>query len=187
MIDIKEYEGYCITNDGKVYSKKRNKFLRITYQYKYPSVQLCINGKVITRTIHRLMALTFLPSINGKNYVNHIDGNKFNNNLNNLEWVTPSENQLHAIKNGLFIPPQKNRVDLSKKVYQYDLNNILINIYPSVNEASRITGISQRHISSCARGGEYRYSGGIKKFIKTNSAGGYIWKYQEVKQEIEKL
>lgn len=87
----------------------------------------------------------------------------------------------------MFLPPQKNRLDLSKEVYQYDLNGNFIAKFPSVNEASRITRIMQRHISSCARGGEYRISGGIKKFVNTNSAGGYKWHYYDVKQEIEKL
>ena len=177
MIPIKEYVGYYITKDGQVYSNKRQKFLKITYQYKYPSVQICINGKVTTKTIHRLMALAYLPKINGKNYVNHINGIKNDNRLENLEWCSPKENSIHAIKNNLFQPPKKNRIDLSKKVFQYDLNNNFIAEYPSVNEASRVNKISQRHISSCANGGEYRISGGIKKFVKTNTASGYIWKY----------
>lgn len=187
MIDIKGYEGYCITKDGKVYSKKRNKFLRITFQYKYPSVQLCINGKITTRSIHRLMALSYLPQTEGRNYVNHINGNKNDNILENIEWVTPKENTIHAISQGLYTPPKRNRKDLSKEVFQYDLDGNFISRYPSANEAYRITNISQRHISSCANGGECRISGRIKKFIKTNSAGGYKWYYQQVKKEIEKL
>jgi hypothetical protein len=187
MIEIKEYKNYSITNDGKVYSKKRNKFLRITYQYKYPSVQLCINGKTTTRSIHRLMALSYLPQIEGKNYVNHINGIKTDNRIENLEWTTPKENTIHAIAKGLYTPPKRNRKDLSKEVFQYDLNGNFISKYLSANEAYRITNISQRHISSCANGGEYRISSGIKKFIKTNSAGGYKWHWQQVKQEIEKL
>ena len=76
---------------------------------------------------------------------------------------------------------------MSKEVYQYDLKGNLIRKFPSVNEASRITGIYSRHISSCARGGEIRFSGGVKKFINTISAGGYKWSYEQVKQEINKL
>lgn len=187
MIDIVGYNGYMVTKDGKIYSKKRNKFLRITYQYKYPSVQLCINGKITTRTIHRLMGLSYLPKVKDKNYVNHINGIKTDNRLENLEWVSPKENSTHAIKNGLYTPPKKNRKDLSKEVFQYDLKGNFIAKYPSVNEASRITSVQQRHISSCSNGGEYRLSGGIKKFVKTNRAGSYKWSYQEVKQEIENL
>ena len=178
MIDIKGYDGYSITDDGKVYSKKRNKFLRITYQYKYPCVQLCINGKVTTRSIHRLMALSFLPIIEGKNYVNHINGNKNDNKIENLEWVSPKENTNHAVKNNLYIPPIKNRKDISKEVLQFDTEGNFINKYPSANQASRETGISQRHICSCANGGEYRISGGQKKFIKTNIAGGFKWRWE---------
>ena len=179
MIEINGYKGYSVTKDGKIFSNKRKKFLRITYQYKYPCVQLFVDGKVITRSIHRLMALSYLPNIEGKNYVNHINGDKNDNRLENIEWVSPKENTIHAITHGLYTPPKRNRKDLSKEVFQYDLKGNFISKYPSANEAYRITNINQRHISSCANGGEYRMSGGIKKFVKTNSAGGYKWTYKE--------
>lgn len=67
--------------------------------YQIVNLQMDRQGKVFT--VHRLVAITFIPLVEGKNFVNHIDGNKLNNNSDNLEWVTNSENMDHAIKLGL--------------------------------------------------------------------------------------
>jgi hypothetical protein len=67
----------------------------------YPSVKLVKNGKSCTHHIHRLLAEAFLPRIAGKDIVNHINGDKLDHSLDNLEWCTYSENMKHAIKLGL--------------------------------------------------------------------------------------
>ncbi|MGO4038063.1 HNH endonuclease, partial [Staphylococcus pseudintermedius] len=67
----------------------------------YPMVSLCINGKCKRYLVHRIVAIAFLPNPLNKAYVNHIDGNKQNSNLENLEWSTPTENSIHAHKHGL--------------------------------------------------------------------------------------
>lgn len=72
----------------------------------YVSVRLSKNGKIYTRFVHRLMAEAFIPNPLNKKYVNHIDGDKKNNSLKNLEWVTHSENIRHAYRLGL-IPSYK--------------------------------------------------------------------------------
>ena len=64
-------------------------------------VSLCINGKCKRYLVHRIVAIAFLPNPLNKAYVNHIDGNKQNSNLENLEWSTPTENSIHAHKHGL--------------------------------------------------------------------------------------
>ena len=71
------------------------------YRALYHSVSLCKHGKVKRCYTHRLVALTFIPNPKNKEQVNHIDGNKLNNNVSNLEWVTPSENATHAVATGL--------------------------------------------------------------------------------------
>lgn len=68
----------------------------------YPYVGLRKNYKKKVITVHRLVALAFLENKENKSTVNHIDGNKENNNVSNLEWATPSENIIHAHKTGLF-------------------------------------------------------------------------------------
>jgi len=69
--------------------------------YGYACVQLSKNGRVHGKMVHRLVADAFLPKTKDKNQVNHIDGNKINNKLQNLEWCTAKENTDHAIKIGL--------------------------------------------------------------------------------------
>ncbi len=102
MRSIVGYEGkYSITEDGKVWSHRRNMFLK--HQISncgYARVELA--GK--KHSVHRLVAIAFLEKIDDKNYVNHRDGVKLNNHVRNLEWCTMSENVKHAYASGLKKP-----------------------------------------------------------------------------------
>ena len=93
---------YFIFTDGSIFNATTNHELK---QYKdkdgYPTVCLSNKGKHWTIHVHRLVALTFIPNPLNKPEVNHIDGNKSNNDISNLEWVTGSENVRHAYLNGL--------------------------------------------------------------------------------------
>lgn len=106
---IPEYEGfYEASNFGRIKSlprgkKGKSKILKQT-KIVYYTVDLCKNGIIKRYLVHRLIAKTFLENKENKEnkkQVNHIDGNKLNNLLTNLEWATRSENQLHSIKAGL--------------------------------------------------------------------------------------
>jgi len=115
--DVKDYEGYYqISNLGNVkslerYRKGRNnskcivkeRILKETKGYcdRYKGVLLCNNGIKKKITIHRLVAQAFVSNLENKPCVNHLDGNKLNNNVKNLEWCTYSENDKHAYKIGL--------------------------------------------------------------------------------------
>lgn len=104
MKDIIGFEDYCVTEDGRVYSKLSNKFLK-PYRSKkgYLSVTLVKSGKKFTRRVHRLVASTFIENSDpAKIEVNHIDLDKTNNAVSNLEWVTTKENVRHAIESGVF-------------------------------------------------------------------------------------
>ncbi len=113
--EIKNYPGYCITIDGRVLSRPKKharwKKRRWKYQGKqnsgYKIVYIRNEFGEKTKTIHRLVAQAFIPNPLKKLEVNHIDGIKTNNHVNNLEWVTPSENRQHAIDSGLLIPNTK--------------------------------------------------------------------------------
>ena len=110
-----------------------------------------------TFTLHRLVALTFLVNPENKEQVNHKDGNKLNNSVQNLEWCTNKENQIHKFQNGL-------GNNYTRKIGQYDLNDNLIKEYESIISASKEVNISP----SCIRGV-------LKNYRKTSA--GFIWKY----------
>lgn len=101
---IKDYPLYEISNLGQVKNVKTGKILKPNFGEKYYSVELFNENGSKRKTIHRLVAETFIPRIKGKNVVNHIDGNGFNNSVSNLEWCTNQENNVHAIKTGLNRP-----------------------------------------------------------------------------------
>lgn len=99
---IEEFPKYEVSNNGKVRNKTTLKVLSSFIQNSgYDVISFSKGRTSIKRTIHRLVAIAFLPNINNLKYVNHIDGNKHNNTVSNLEWCTNSENILHARRTGL--------------------------------------------------------------------------------------
>lgn len=92
---------YYITEDGKLYNKKTDTWYKGTVSGGYLRYDLTVNGKRYSKQAHRLVAEAYLPNEDNSLVVNHIDGNKLNNSVNNLEWITQSENQKHAYKLGL--------------------------------------------------------------------------------------
>lgn len=96
-------QDYEITKDGKIISLKHNKKREIKGyidKYGYRRVLIYEKGKRKKYFVHRLVAEKYIPNLNNLPQVNHKDGNKLNNCVDNLEWVTPKENIRHAIKNG---------------------------------------------------------------------------------------
>lgn len=94
--------GYMISNTGEVYSKKNDKILKTTISKTgYHQITLRKHGIAYCFKIHRLVATAFIPNPNEYPIINHIDGNKLNNNYLNLEWCTYSYNTIHAYDNGL--------------------------------------------------------------------------------------
>ena len=104
--------GYHITDTGEVLSSRKYKHPTPLKQHLnrcgYLTVSISVEGVRKFRTIHRILGLAFIPNPDSKPQINHIDGNKTNNDLTNLEWCTNSENQLHAWSTGLreFTPAQ---------------------------------------------------------------------------------
>ena len=102
----------------------------------YQAVELCVDNHRYTVGVHRLVALAFIPNPDNKPEVNHKDRNRSNNNVDNLEWVTASENVAHAYRNGV-----KPRATHQNQPYQKEICDIIENkIYFSIREASRQTG-----------------------------------------------
>jgi hypothetical protein len=109
--------------------------------------------------LHRLIAFTFLENPENKEYVNHIDGNKTNNSLENIEWNTPRENSLHSHKIGL------NKGN-KRKIIQFDLELNKIQEFNSIIEASKFLHISPSNIKAVL-------------YNKQKTAGRFIFKYLE--------
>lgn len=159
---------YAISNDGKVKNEKTGKELKQQTQNGYCHVTLSINKKPKRFRVHRLVALTFIPNPDNKSFVNHKDGNRQNNTVENLEWVTSSENTKHAIKNGLTTSSRK------RAVVQYSMDGQRMMTFNSLSEASKQTGVGQPKITlACQR--------------KRRSAGDYQWRYADDKQDVIKI
>lgn len=102
---LNDYPNYGVSKCGKVFNIARRKEMAQSIKVinNYPScyVRLCIDGKVYNRKVHRLVLEAWQGAPSTKLQVNHIDGNPLNNHLDNLEWVTASQNQRHAVVTGL--------------------------------------------------------------------------------------
>ena len=187
--DIKGYEGlYQVSNLGRIKSVERKKQnhskLQIVpekikqahqqygkYKNEYLVVNLYKNNKGKNVFVHRLVAEAFLDNFSKELEVNHKDGNKQNNTIDNLEMLTRSENIKHSYE---VLGRKRNKALLgvigyqnktSKETGQYDVNGNLIKKYGSANQASIETGICYVSIKRVCRG-------------EQSQAGGYIWKYE---------
>lgn len=92
---------YLVSDKGEIYSIRRGKILSLHDRGGYSSVMFCVKGEKKRVNVHREVAKAFLPNPLNLPQINHIDGDKKNNNVSNLEWVTSSENAQHAFDTGL--------------------------------------------------------------------------------------
>ena len=162
---IKEFDNYEVSNLGKIRNKNKKILKQFINNKGYLQLTLYKNMKKYTVKVHRLVAKAFISNPNNLLQINHKDGNKQNNCVDNLEWCTNSYNQLEANRMGFC----KNRIKKSnektrKLIGKYDKNGNLIKKYISLKEASNKNNISYKSMSLCACG-------------KTKSSGGYVWKY----------
>jgi hypothetical protein len=175
--NIKNHDDYQVSNLGRICSYKNNerKIIKGWIQNTGYLTVVLDNKKY---SVHRLVAETFIHKTKDKDTVNHIDGNKLNNNVNNLEWCTLKENIQHAFESGLMdnaIKQMKVKKIRAKRINQYDLDGNYIKTYLGSIEAQnelRKLGIkvNDRNIRKVCQG-------------KRKKAGGYKWRYTEVHQK----
>lgn len=173
---IKEPEGYMISSDGRVYSFKRNRELKL-YKRKdgYMSIALGAGkkGAVKRYLVHRLVAIAFVPNPYNYNRINHKDENKSNNDYRNLEWCTDKYNANYGTRNErakLHHDWAKAALKTAKPVLQFASNGKFIKRYDSCSIAEKETGINKGNIYDCCRGFSSRG--------KRHKANGYIWKFE---------
>lgn len=167
---IKGYEGkYCVSNMGRIMSLERNvksggkikqRIIKQCDARKgYKTVSLYIDGKKKRHIVHRLVAEAFIPNPNNYNQVNHIDENKSNNSVYNLEWCTGKQNMNYGSRT------EKAIKKAQKKVFKVDELGNVVSVYSSAKEAANANGIGRQEVA---------------KFCRGNRKGlyhGYYWKY----------
>lgn len=193
--DVVGYEGlYLVSNYGRVqssnrivsiaaskqnqsYKARRNGRILTPYTRRgYQTLFLSRGGRAKLKPVHRLVAMAFLDNPLNKPTVNHIDGNKQNNHVSNLEWATYSENEIHSYKVLGKIPAKSRLGKYGKESYNHKIihqmsdDGTILATYESRGEASRKTGISSGCIWMAMNG-------------KRKTAGGFKWKYADIKSK----
>lgn len=159
--EISDCPGYEVSNTGKVrntnyHRQGKTKLIATTVdEGGYVLVHMSVGGRSISRRVHRLVAETFIQNPFRKAQVNHIDGNKKNNGVENLEWSSPKENSEHASRTGLVdgrtTSQSKPIIVVSPDGFEKE--------YPSLCEAARRLNLVQGNISYCLQGKRKQHKG----------------------------
>ena len=156
---IQDFENYEVSNLGNIRNKKTGKILKPRIHKGYYDVNLSKNNKSYRKTVHRLIAESFIDNPENKPYVDHINGDKLNNNINNLRYATNQENQRNAklsIKNTSSVKGVSFHKRDKKWQAQITIDGIKVHLgyYDNIEDAkqARITKAQQAfgvYINSC--------------------------------------
>lgn len=156
--EIPGFSGYYINESGDIYSNwKRGLLSTKTEVSGYKRVGIMKDAKQRHFFVHRLVAITFLDNPENKRTVNHKDGNKTNNSLDNLEWATDRENSLHATTNGLAALGENHH---KSKLTENDVlvvRHIHNNYEVSYSKISRHYGVSVSTIERAVTGKSWKH------------------------------
>lgn len=171
--DVIGYEGlYQVSNMGRIRNSKGKIRKTFISEFGYERITLTKNRKQEKFQVHRLVAQAFIRLENDNEQVNHIDGDKLNNKVNNLEWCSASENVQHAFKIGLHKAYTGYReMPNEKMVKKLTKDGKVICKYRTAGEAGRENNIESTNIRAVCRG-------------KRKTAGGYKWEYVEGRNDI---
>lgn len=171
---IEQYPHYYVSNLGRVKSDFYNKETILSPRIDWAG-RLFVNlydrgGKMHSTKIHRLVAIAFIPNPQNLPQVNHIDENKTNNNVNNLEWCTAQYNLTY---NGL---QKRQHAPQKRKIGAFNKNMQLLHYFPSATEAAKF--IVSKGLSNTIRSavGNICYAA---KTEKQKMNYGYLWRYLE--------
>ena len=130
---------YAVSNKGRIKNVKTGRILHsFVNPHGYLQVMLCKDKKKYSYRIHRLVAYCFIPNKENKPYINHIDGNKQNNEVSNLEWCTAKENNNHARKNGLKVQ--------NHPIQATNISTGEVLVFESLSECARILNCNKAYI-----------------------------------------
>lgn len=159
--EVKEYSNYEVNQFGEIRHKTRKKVLKPRsnnggYQY----VNFKINGKNINFAVHRIVANAFIPNPNGYTEINHKDYDRTNNCVDNLEWVSSSQNKQHAYLK------DENKNSRGKAVVQRSKDGVYIKTFETISKAAKEMNCSVSAISNCCLG-------------RTKTSQGFLWSFVE--------
>ena len=153
---------YIVSNTGRVRRKGSSRDHSVRDNKGYLTVDLYDHGKRKTERVHRLVAKEFIPNEDEKPLINHIDGNKHNNNISNLEWVTSVENVHHSWESGLSRPSYgmlgKSNPNAGRKGKPFKIVETG-DVFDTLKDCEDTTDLSGKHINDCLCGRQKTHKG----------------------------